>query len=246
MIKIYNSKNIVIVILSVIAIFSFFNLGLINYNINTAIFGVARFNGPVITAVNRSLLLEDDYAEKPMASDIGYVDEGTGNWIRNPICTVDQIINGKGSFYSKCHFGGGGASGTCGAILSDPKCRSIWLSSSVWENEQAREKIIYASLNSCKFLFNPEHVKKEVFESRSTPRSEVYGYKSSNLWRHQQVWLDAGCAKGGDGISGVSVSTVFFEIYDVDKRRVNHQGLVTKVYKAELKNNVIEGGYIEL
>ncbi|WP_417317386.1 hypothetical protein [Emcibacter sp.] len=208
--------------------------------------GIGNYGVP--NAVTRSVILGSDKAElEPIIRPRE----------RRGLCTLDEIKNFQLYDYGRCFVVGGGSD--CGYILPSIKCRKLYVRSDVWEYEEVREKIIYASLHPCEFLVSKD-VLDESFPNGQLHRPESVGetdiskvenYKNLSFRQkfdlrlrsknrgvpdkgtHYYAWETAGCEK--HPIKWVYISIV------TDLKDYREP---LKVYKAVLRGRKIEGRYI--
>jgi len=201
------------------------------YSFNVNWHGELRYNSPIIFAVERSVFLEKDDLGRPLR-------RGKKGGPR--LCAQGEMKSYSAALYGECIIVGWAPSKWCHSYaIYSPECRSITVSRKTWEDEEIRQRILYAALHPCEFLINVDKVDKEKFSQIMRNSPKLYGYEAKSIRMHKKHWVDAGC-------DFWPLNTVFFQIYEQDNlfNLKSHKPLM--VYQAYLDKNRIEGRYARL
>ncbi|WP_321393033.1 hypothetical protein [Emcibacter sp.] len=205
-------------------------------------------NHGVLHAVTRSVFLGSGKVElEPIIRPLD----------RRGLCNLSEVKNFQPDDYGRCSVAGGGPA--CGYILPSIKCRKLYVRLDVWEYEDVRKKIIYASLHPCEFLVSKE-VLDESFPNGQLHRPERVGeVDTSKLEKYESLSFrqkfDLRLRSGSREVSGKDSHYKAWESAGCKNHPIKwvYISVVTslkdyreplKVYKAVLRGRKIEGEYI--
>lgn len=192
------------------------------------------YNGPVLAAIDRSLLLGQ-----------GFITQPVGNFSRSqnsivPVCSINDLFEFPHRNYTKCTIAKTGDGDYCGKLLWDSNCRVIRVNQFFWKNAEIQKKLLYAALHPCEFLINMDEMDEVSFIKLTENSRERYQYQSRNFDTHKRIWKNSGCHQNNQA------SIVFFEIWEDEQLLTRNEKSLLTVYKATMRNNEIGGEYVKL